>query len=72
MEHQNCQVQHVLIDVSANGNLSLQPQSYSQFIKASSFNVGMTGDYADNASAIAAGLVAGDVYRTGDILKVVH
>lgn len=29
-------------------------------------------DYADNAAAVAAGLVNGDVYRTGDVLKVVH
>ncbi|RZK46000.1 MAG: hypothetical protein EOO97_00045 [Pedobacter sp.] len=35
-------------------------------------NVGTTADYADNAAALAAGLVVGDVYRTGDVLKVVH
>ncbi len=29
-------------------------------------------EYADNAAAVAAGLVIGTVYRTGDILKVVH
>ncbi len=28
--------------------------------------------YADNAAAITGGLVNGDVYRTGDILKIVH
>lgn len=28
--------------------------------------------YADNAAAIAGGLVAGDVYRTDDLLKIVH
>jgi len=29
-------------------------------------------EHADNAAAVAAGLVAGDLYRTGDALKVVH
>ena len=29
-------------------------------------------DYADNAAAVAAGLLVGQVYRTGDILKIVH
>jgi hypothetical protein len=29
-------------------------------------------NYADNAAAIAGGLQVGQVYRTGDILKIVH
>ena len=37
-----------------------------------SLNVGVTTDYLDNAAAITGGLVAGDIYRTGDILKIVH
>lgn len=37
-----------------------------------SLNVGITGDYADNAAAIAAGLTVGTLYRTGDLLKIVH
>ena len=28
--------------------------------------------YADNAAAIAAGLAMGKLYRTGDVLKIVH
>lgn len=37
------------------------------------FNIGVTlSEYADNAAALAAGLVIGDLYRTGDVLKVVH
>jgi len=28
--------------------------------------------YNDNASALAAGLLPGQVYRTGDVLKIVH
>jgi hypothetical protein len=29
-------------------------------------------EYANNASALFAGLVAGQIYRTGDLLKIVH
>ena len=29
-------------------------------------------EFADNATAITGGLVIGDVYRTGDLLKIVH
>ena len=29
-------------------------------------------EYVDNADAIANGLVSGDIYRTGDLLKIVH
>lgn len=28
--------------------------------------------YSDNSDAISDGLVNGDVYRTGDLLKIVH
>jgi hypothetical protein len=28
--------------------------------------------FADNAAAITGGLIVGDVYRTGDLLKIVH
>ena len=46
----------------------------AKFGKASqTFNIGCTvSEYADNAAALTAGLVAGDVYRTGDLLKIVH
>lgn len=29
-------------------------------------------EYADNAAAVAAGLAVGKVYRTGDVMKIVH
>ena len=29
-------------------------------------------EYADNAAAIVGGLLQGQVYRTGDVLKIVH
>lgn len=37
-------------------------------------SVGYTGapEYADNNAAIAGGLLIGQVYRTGDVLKIVH
>lgn len=35
-------------------------------------NVGTVDEYADNAAAVTAGLPIGQVYRTGDLLKVVH
>ena len=31
-----------------------------------------TPQYADNAAALVGGLVAGQIYRTGDVLKIVH
>lgn len=37
-------------------------------------SVGYTGapEYADNVAAVAGGLLVGQVYRTGDVLKIVH
>ena len=32
----------------------------------------VTPEYANNAAAVFAGLVPGQIYRTGDILKIVH
>jgi len=32
----------------------------------------VASEYADNAAALTAGLVAGQIYRTGDLLKIVH
>lgn len=49
------------------GNASIE----KTFLKGV-LSVGITTDYADNAAALAGGLVAGQVYRTGDLLKVVH
>jgi len=31
-----------------------------------------TPEYADNAAALLGGLTAGQIYRTGDNLKIVH
>ena len=32
----------------------------------------VTPEYANNSTAIFAGLVVGQIYRTGDLLKIVH
>ena len=39
---------------------------------AGALNVGATAEHANNAAAIAAGLIVGTHYRTGDVLKIVH
>lgn len=31
-----------------------------------------TPQYADNATALVGGLAVGQIYRTGDVLKIVH
>lgn len=38
----------------------------------SKFGVAGIVEYADNATAVIAGLTAGEFYRTGDVLKIVH
>jgi len=40
--------------------------------KSTGINVLGVTEYADNTAAIAGGLITGDVYRTGDLLKIVH
>lgn len=44
----------------------------SNNLTATSFVLSNVQEYADNAAAIAAGLTVGRVYRTGDVLKIVH
>jgi hypothetical protein len=34
--------------------------------------LGNINEYPDNTAALTAGLVVGEVYRTGDLLKIVH
>ncbi|GAG79510.1 unnamed protein product, partial [marine sediment metagenome] len=40
--------------------------------RATGIRIAGVSEYADNTAAIAGGLTAGDVYRTGDLLKIVH
>ena len=46
----------------------------TKFVQAQKNNPTFTGvvEYADNAAAITGGLVAGNIYRTADVLKIVH
>lgn len=41
-------------------------------VKNIGINIQNVPTYADNTAAIAGGLTTGDVYRTGDLLKIVH
>lgn len=41
-------------------------------LHCNSLNINVVDQHADNAAAIAAGLPVGQVYRTGDLLKVRH
>ncbi len=44
----------------------------SNNLTATSFILSDVPQYADNAAAVNAGLDIGQVYRTGDLLKIVH
>lgn len=46
--------------------------NYIENLTAPKLNIPNLPEHADNASAISAGLVPGDLYRTGDLLKIVH
>ena len=56
-----------------NGSVQL---FYNNAQKFQTTNTGIkisgVSEYADNTAAIAGGLTTGDVYRTGDLLKIVH
>jgi hypothetical protein len=42
-------------------------------VKSSSVvNLSTTPSYANNAAALLGGLVAGDIYRNGDVMQIVH
>jgi uncharacterized protein (DUF2345 family) len=50
-------------DITASGNVNLTGTKYS---------IAGLSSYANNAAALAAGLTAGQLYRNGDNLGVVH
>ena len=56
-----------------NGAVELYYDNSKKF-ETTSTGIKVTGvsEYSDNTAAIAAGLTTGDVYRTGDLLKIVH
>ena len=45
---------------------------YQANVSAGAMMIADVPVYADNAAAVAAGLAIGKLYRTGDILKIVH
>jgi hypothetical protein len=62
--------------VPLNGTYNFTPAELLELYQAN-FNapdivIANTPVYADNAAAILGGLVAGQIYRTGDNLKIVH
>jgi hypothetical protein len=62
-----------MIKASRDGSVELYHNNNKKF-ETTSTGVKITGisEYADNTAAIAGGLTTGDVYRTGDLLKIVH
>ena len=59
-----------------NGTYNFTPAELLALFEAN-FNapaivIANTPQYADNAAALTGGLVAGQIYRTGDVLKIVH
>ena len=67
------------VDIYATGNVGIGTTSPSEKLEVvgdakitGSLNVGTVPAYLDNAGALLAGLAVGDLYRTGDVLKVVN
>jgi hypothetical protein len=60
----------------ANATYNFTPaallQLFQQNFNAAAIVIADVPVYADNAAALLGGLVAGQLYRTGDYLKVVH
>ena len=59
-----------------NGTYNFTPAELLALFEAN-FNapaivIADTPQYADNAAALVGGSVAGQIYRTGDLLKIVH
>ena len=62
------------VPVDATYNFTLQQllNLFSASFSASTIVIANVPIYADNAAAVAGGLAIGKLYRTGDILKIVH
>lgn len=59
-----------------NGTYNFTPAELLELFEAN-FNapaivIANISEYTDNAAALLDGLVAGQIYRTGDYLKIVH
>lgn len=64
-------VQNVAIGIPASDN-GAKLQVTGNATVSGTLIVGSVPEYADNAAAVAAGLAVGRIYRTGDVLKIVH
>ena len=60
------------VDGTYNFTLAELLTLISNNLTATSFILSDVPQYADNAAAVTAGLDNGQVYRTGDLLKIVH
>lgn len=62
--------------VPLNGTYNFTPAEllalYEANFNAPTIVIANTPVYADNATALLGGLVVGQIYRTGDYLKIVH
>lgn len=62
--------------VPLNGTYNFTPAEllalYEANFNAPAIVIANTPVYADNATALLGGLVIGQIYRTGDYLKIVH
>jgi hypothetical protein len=62
-----------MITAAENGEVSLYHNGVKKLdTRTTGIKITGVSEYADNTAAIAGGLTTGDVYRTGDLLKIVH
>lgn len=60
------------VNATYNFTLAELLELFQQNFNAPAIVIDNVPAYADNASAVAAGLTVGQIYRTGDDLKIVH
>lgn len=60
------------VNATYNFTLAELLELFEQNFNAPAIVIADTPEYADNAAALAGGLTAGQIYRTGDNLKIVH
>lgn len=73
-------VEDKLVGTDADNSLETKNFTFADVISFLQQNLlilntpSLTGvlEYADNAAAVTAGLAVGKIYRTGDVLKIVH
>ena len=69
----NSSITEVMITAVENGAVNLYYDNVKKLeTTTTGIRIAGVSEYADNTAAIAGGLTTGDVYRTGDLLKIVH